>query len=405
MKLTLKDKTKAEERVEGLLKRIDKLKHERDELNQVLRQAMEVVEQRRQAETKAKAGLLRQRKKNQSDDEFVSSCVQAIEMRVKELNQELEASAGSVTQERQILKEMQRVRATKQQIPLYLQRSKAAQEARAQCKRAERDVEAKESFIKTLEEELKELRAEIAALDGKEAVEQKPVKEALTSEEQVLMDQLNGLYAQLRTTKDGLNENREKWYEARREKARKTQEKAHAKQEEERARREAERKKASLDERNEKKAEVPHAKEIRDCAALLAYLDGLLVVPVAASTAPTTGVAPSTVVVQRGPKIADDDWGNFAAGNKKGKKTASAAKIHDTKKAKFVINLQSMEQFAKLGFAPPMSLEQVPAVREQVAAKHAELVTKSELQRAQTLAKIAEEEAAEAKAALSADQK
>ena len=117
-----------------MLKRIEKLKKERDDLNVVLRQALEVVEQRRQAETKAKTGLLRQRKKNQTDEEFVTSCVQAIELRVKELNGELEASGGSVTEERRILKEMQRVRATKQQIPLYLQRSKAAQEARAQYK-------------------------------------------------------------------------------------------------------------------------------------------------------------------------------------------------------------------------------------------------------------------------------
>ncbi len=190
VKLTLKDKAKAEERVDGLLKRIEKLKHERDDLNVVLRQAMDLVEQRRQAETKAKAGLLRQRKKDQKDEDFVKSCYEAIELKCKELNAELEASGGSVTEERRILKEMQRVRATKQQIPLYLQRSKAAQDARVQLKRAEREVESKESFIKTLEEELSQLRAEIAALDGKEAVETKPVKESLTTEDQKLTDQV-----------------------------------------------------------------------------------------------------------------------------------------------------------------------------------------------------------------------
>lgn len=170
-------------------------------------------------------------------------------------------------------------------------------------------------------------------------------------------------------------------------------EKAQQKREEDNARREAERKKAALEERNEKKSVVPHAKEIRDCAALLAYLDDLI----ASSSASAASAAPAVAPVQqRGPKIADDDWGNFAT--KKGKKNAPAASKTEPKKAKFVINLQSMEQFAKLGFAPPMTLEEVPKVRADVAAKHSALVAKSEAERAEILAKIAVEEAAEAAA-------
>ncbi len=206
---------------------------------------------------------------------------------------------------------------------------------------------------------------------------------------------MNNLYAQLRATKDALNENREKWYEARREKQRKAVEKAQQKRDEDNARREAERKKASLEERNEKKSVVPHAKEIRDCAALLAYLDDLIA---SSATAPAAAAAPAPAVApaQRGPKIADDDWANFAP--KKGKKNNNASKA-EPKKAKFVINLQSMEQFAKLGFAPPMSLEDVPKVRAEVAAKHDALVVKSEAERAAILAQIAAEEAAEAASA------
>ncbi len=64
--------------------------------------------------------------------------------------------------------------------------------------------------------------------------ETKPVKEALTTEEQQLTEELNSLYAQLRSSKDGLNTNREKWYEARREKVRKQAEKQQARRDEER---------------------------------------------------------------------------------------------------------------------------------------------------------------------------
>merc|ERR1712093_904391 len=105
VKLTLKDKNKAEERVEGLLRRIQKLKGELAELQAGLKGHLDLVEQRRQAESKAKQGLLRQRKKGQSDEEFVNSCLAAIDQRVKELNQELEQHAGSVAEERRILKE------------------------------------------------------------------------------------------------------------------------------------------------------------------------------------------------------------------------------------------------------------------------------------------------------------
>ncbi len=137
--LTLKDKSKAEERVEQLKKRIEKLKSERSELTvsvppvgeiayscvrmtdrgrfaqNAVKAAKDVVEQRRVAEAKAKNGLVK-KKKLQTDEEFVNACLGDIERRVKELNAELEASAGSVSDERRLLKEVQRVRATKSQV-------------------------------------------------------------------------------------------------------------------------------------------------------------------------------------------------------------------------------------------------------------------------------------------------
>ena len=403
VKLTVKDKNRAEERVQSLLRRIEKLKVERDQLSGGLKEHLDLVEQRRVAEAKAKNGLLRQRKKGQSDDEFVSSCLAAIEQRVKDLDHELEQNAGSVGDERRILKEMQRVRATKTQIPLYLQRSKAFQEARAACKRAERDVESKTSFIKTLEDELDNLRAEIAALDNKEEAESAPVKKALSTEEEVLTDQLNKLYADLRAAKDGLNENREKWYEARREKQRKNVEKAQQRREEEYARREAEKKAAAVAARQDKKSVVPYAKEIRDCNSLLAYLDGLAVKTDDKKSAdkPKSDAEDKPAADDkhpenanqkgRGPPIAEDDWAAFAKPKKKG------GRKNKNKQVKLSINLQSMDQFAKLGFPPPMSLEDVPALREQIAAKQAELQKKSDAERAEILAQIEKEEAEEAR--------
>lgn len=407
----MKDKSKVEERVESLLRRIEKLRQERDELAQVNAAAAEVVEQRRQAEAKAKTGLLRQRKKNQTDEEFVNSCLAAIDQKVKELNAELEASAGSVSDERRILKEMQRVRATKNQIPLYLQRSKALQEARAQGKRAERDLESKESFIKTLESELAELRAEVSALDGKEQAEQKPVKDALSTEEEQLTEELNNLYAQLRATKDGLNENREKWFAARHEKQRLAAEKVQQRKIEENAKREEERKKIEEEERQVKKLEVPYANEIRELKALLTYLDQLAqenevkeeprVTPAAPApaaaepklTTPAGIPANAKVLVpgNRKPLAQDDDWGTFASENKKGKKKNNDKPVKKTEKkaTKFVINLYSLEQFKKLGFDAPLSYEEIPKVRTQVAARHQEFLNKSSKEKQALMAQIA----------------
>jgi hypothetical protein len=249
-------------------------------------------------------------------------------------------------------------------------------------------VESKESFIQTLEDELAGLRAEIAALDGKETTEQKPEKDALSSEEQQLTDKLNGLYAMLRSTKDGLNENREKWYEARRTKKREAVEKAQARRDEEFARREAERKQIAADERNEKKNAIPYAKEIRDCGSLLSYLDGL--VKPAGEANKTSSNSNNKKPAPRGPPAGEDDWGAFAVQKKKKGKGAK-------KNTKFTINLQSMDQFVQLGFPAPLSLEEVPGLREKVAAKLAEYKEKSEKEHAATLEVIAKEEAEEAR--------
>merc|ERR1712000_24187 len=74
-------------------------------------------------------------------------------------------------------------------------------------------------------------------------------------------------------------------------------------------------------------------------------------------------------------------------------------------KPKFSITLQDMEQFVKLGFSAPMTLEDVPVLREKVAAKADELTKKSAAEHASTLAEIAKEEAEEAAAEAAAAEK
>lgn len=400
---TLKDKGKASERLELLAKRIDKLKAERAELETSLRASKEVVEQRRAAESKAKSGLIK-KKKTQTDEEFVNACLADIEARVKEINSELErGNLGSVTEERRLLKEVQRIRATKSQIPQYLQRSKALQEARAAEKRAERDLESKESFIATLLAEMDDIKHEIATLDGKEVAETKPVKEQLTSEEQQLTDELNKLYAQLREAKDGLNTNREKWYEARREKARKAVEKQQQKRDEFRAQRAKEARERAASARAERVSVVPYAKEMGDCESLLQYLDGLLEAdkPKSATeevaAAPVAVAPPAGIVVKPAAPAVEDDWGSFAANNRKAKGGKGKAKKVNNQQPKFVMNLASMDQFTKQGFVPPMKMEDVPKTRELVKAKLDALQAKSTAERQVILDQIAKEEAEEAR--------
>ena len=244
------------------------------------------------------------------------------------------------------------------------------------------------------------MKAEIAELDGKKEAETAPVKEALTTEEEQLTARLNELYAALRAAKDGLNENREKWYEARREKARKKQEAAAQRREEEQARRDAERKAAAQSARAERKAAIPYASEIRDCNMLLAYLDGLVSDNQAGDNNGAAAAAKPAGTGKKPIPTEEDDWGSFATQKKKGRKNKNKQS-----KPKFSITLQDMEQFVKLGFSAPMTLEDVPVLREKVAAKADELTKKSAAEHASTLAEIAKEEAEEAAAEAAAAEK
>lgn len=399
--LTQKDKNKSQDRVEGITKRIEKLQAEANEIAAKKKVLSERVEQCRVAEAKARNGLPA-KKKDQSDEDFVNLCLAKIEEKCKDLNAQIEASAGSASEERRLLKEVQRVRASKSNIPIYLQRHKALSEARQAEKRSERDLKSKEDFIATLRTELDELKGEIAALDGKVAVEDKPVKEALSTEEQQLTDRLNSLHAQLREASDNLRNNREKWYEDRREKKRKAEEKVAEKRAEEKARRAKEARERAVAEREERKSVIPYQKELGDLVSLLQYLDGLVEQEEAAKKAETAPAAApaTTVAAPQGlvplKKKEEDDWGAFAANNKKSKGKASKPAQQTQQKSKFVVNFQSIEQFRKQGFTAPMSMEQVPATRAAVKAKLDALQAKSDAERAVTLQEIAKAEADEA---------
>lgn len=176
----------------------------------------------------------------------------------------------------------------------------------------------------------------------------------------------------------------------------------------------------AIAERAERKSVQPHGKEIADLTSLLQYLDGLLEAETkgecgvtrvaafaraslmrpfcAANAAPVTAAAPAAAApVAAAAKAEEDDWGAFAAKNKKTKAKAPQAAAPKKKGAKFVVNLQSMDQFSKQGFTAPMTLEAVPATRAAVKAKLDALVLKAEAEIKVIQEQIAKEEAEEAR--------
>ncbi len=188
-----------------------------------------------------------------------------------------------------------------------------------------------------------------------------------------------------------------------------------------RSRRQLEQRERAIAERAERKSVQPHGKEIGDLTSLLQYLDGLLeaeskgeewqlcisvgakndrlILFEIAAAAPATAAAPvaaaPVAAAGKGGAAEEDDWGAFAAKNKKSKAKAPAAAAPKKKGAKFVVNLQSMDQFSKQGFSAPMSLEAVPATRAAVKAKLDALVLKADAEIKVIQDQIAKEEAEE----------
>ena len=309
--------------------------------------------------------LVKDKKDAKSSVRFNS--VEEIEAEIKKLQRRQETTSMSLTEEKQLIKEIDGLLASKGKVKDLKSKDASLDDIKKQRGTINDRIKAKDKEIDAVSKEMDEVGAKIKSLAEKDTAKRSTL-DSLFKERDGFKKEISVVLKEKDTVRDDFREKNNAWWNSQR--AVKAQ--RQIQYEEEKKAREEEKAAYLKKKEEEELKKIPYEEEMGLCDYLAEYLE---------RTYLNGGSSGSKIAVKKEEVIAvkDDPFAGMTASVKKndeeffskgkGKKKKRQRANKKDNAAPFTLSVDSFEQFGSIGLNPPTKLEQVEASVKELREK------------------------------------
>lgn len=317
--------------------------------------------------------LAKDRKETRSNVKFHK--VEDIDKEIARLRKEQETTSMKLSDEKKLIKEMEQLQSSKSLVAGLKATEGSLEDVKEQRKAIGAQISVKDKEIDEVQKEISEQSEKIKVMSDKETDKRDVLKELFTKRDE-LRKQINDIFKKKDASRAEYREQNNAWYNWKRA----TSAQKKIEYEADKKRRDEEQAEWLKKKEEEEAKKIPYEEEQTLCDYLADYLTRTYLIDKEAETKKAAEEAEAKKAASIVP-VSDDPFAGFAAVNKKvddtyfgkgkSKKKRDRAKKKEEKAVAgpFTVAMDTFEQFALVGLAPPTANDQVAKTVEDLKAK------------------------------------